>query len=238
MLAMKLINTSSLHSLKASSFLASSPYPHLVLEDVFLPEVAMELSEGFPPYGAECWHRYKNALEDKKMLNGWNHFNALQYRVFTELNSPAFVGVLEKMVGHKLYPDHGLHGGGLHIHADGGNLNPHLDYSIHPKTGLQRKINMIIYLERDYREEWGGHFGLWASGGGERPGPLVKEVPPLFNRAVIIDTTQNSWHGMSRRLTLPEGKFRKSFAVYYLQTPERDAEKRTRAPLCTEGRST
>ena len=66
-------------------------------------------------------------------------------------------------------------------------------------------------------------------GKGVRPGRLVKEVVPIFNRAVILDTTRQSWHGLSRKLRLPAGKFRKSFAVYYLQRPQENADKRTRA---------
>ena len=226
---MEFINPESLRSFETSFFRDNVPFPHIVLEDFFRQDVAKGLSEGFPDYGAPLWHVYKNAIEDKKTLNGWNEFNSLQYKVFSEFNSPGFVHFLERAIGGELFPDHGLHGGGLHIHGDGGNLNPHLDYSIHPKIGLQRKINIIVYLEMDYREEWGGHFGLWQGGGGARPGRLVKEVFPLFNRAVILDTTKRSWHGLSRKLKLPEGKFRKSFAVYYLQRPQKNVDKRTRA---------
>lgn len=219
----------SLQSFGHALFRDSAPYPHAILEDFFLQNVAEGLSKGFPDYEDSSWHVYRNAIEDKKTLNGWNSFDAMQYKVFRELNSPEFIRFLESVVGGKLFPDHGLHGGGLHIHGDGGNLNPHLDYSIHPKIGLQRKINIIVYLERDYQEEWGGHFGLWEQGKGPRPGRLAKEIAPLFNRAVILDTTKRSWHGLSQKLKLPKGKFRKSIAVYYLQRPQEDAEKRTRA---------
>ena len=226
---MQFINKTALN-IKPSDFKDNKPYSHRVIDNFFHLDIAKKLSKSFPDYNDEHWHTYKNAIEDKKTLNIWNHFNSLQYKVFSELNSPEFKGFLEQISDSQLYPDHGLHGGGLHIHSNNGNLNPHLDYSIHPKMGLQRKINVIIYLETDFREEYGGAFGLWSpSDQPDRPGNLVKKVIPLFNRAIILDTTQNSWHGMSQKLTLPEGKYRKSFASYYLQVPKVNAESRTRA---------
>ncbi|WP_260469461.1 2OG-Fe(II) oxygenase [Pandoraea apista] len=116
------------------------------------------------------------------------------------------------------------------MHAAGGNLNPHLDYSIHPKLGLQRKLNIIIYLSEEMREDYGGHLGLWKHDNNKnQPGPLMKEIAPKFNRAVLFDTTQNSWHGMSRQLVQPDNIYRKSLAVYYLCEPVGDVDQRGRA---------
>jgi hypothetical protein len=116
------------------------------------------------------------------------------------------------------------------MHSTGGNLNPHLDYSIHPKLKLQRKLNIIIYLSRNLEPQHGGYLGLWAHDADRmRPGRLVKEVQPKFNRAILFDTTQNSWHGMSRGLTQPKDVFRQSFAIYYLCEPQGAVDPRGRA---------
>jgi hypothetical protein len=137
---------------------------------------------------------------------------------------------LSSKVGTHLYPDPGLHGGGWHIHGAGGNLNPHLDYSIHPKLKLQRKLNIIVYLSSGMRPDHGGHLGLWKHDPETfSPGDLVQEYEPAFNTAVIFDTTRNSWHGMSRPLQVPPGVYRKSIAVYYLCDPEAEAPSRERA---------
>jgi len=123
-----------------------------------------------------------------------------------------------------------LNGGGWHIHGTGGNLNPHLDYSIHPKMQMERVLNIIIYLSSELAPEHGGYLGLWAHDDARNaPGELVKEVEPRFNRAIIFNTTQNSWHGMSRKLDLPEGIYRKSLAIYYMREPAADADPRGRA---------
>jgi len=90
-------------------------------------------------------------------------------------------------LGYSFYIDHGLHGGGWHIHGHGGNLNPHLDYSIHPKMKLMRKLNIIIYMSKELDDTHGGHLGLWDHDLTRNgPGKLVKEIQPKFNRAVIL----------------------------------------------------
>lgn len=113
------------------------------------------------------------------------------------------------------------------MHGAGGSLNPHLDYSIHPKLPLQRKLNLIVYLSQDLKETHGGHFGLWT--GENSPDTLVKEIAPKFNRAIIFDTTQNSWHGLSRECVAPDGIYRKSIAIYYLTDLPEHADTRSRA---------
>lgn len=211
-------------------FKGNKPFDHCVVEDFLLPDVANQIESEFLSYEDPRFFYYKNAIEDKKALNDWNAFPALTYRVFRELISEDFMAILSNALGVRLYQDPGLHGGGWHMHAPGGNLNPHYDYSIHPKVGLQRKVNIIIYMSSDLKDEHGGHLGLWSHDEtNNAPGDLIKVVQPKFNRAVIFDTTQNSWHGMCRPLVQPEGIYRKSLAIYYLTDPPADADRRERA---------
>lgn len=211
-------------------FKNNQPFDHCIVENFLDMETAQALEKEFLGYQDPKWLCYKNAIEDKKVLNDWNIFPALTYKVFRELTSPEFVQILSNEIGVPLYQDPGLHGGGWHIHGTGGNLNPHLDYSIHPKVRLQRKINIIIYVSSELKDEHGGHLGLWSHNPNKNePDKLVKAVQPKFNRAVIIDTTQNNWHGMCRPLVQPEGIYRKSLAIYYLTDPSKDTEVRERA---------
>ena len=110
----------------------------------------------------------------------------------------------------------------------GGKLNTHLDYSIHPKLGLQRKINLIV-VEFKLASILGGHLGFWGNESAEAPGNLEKQIEPLFNRAVIFDTTFNSWHGLPTPLQCPDNEFRKSIAVYYLTEASPTTDKRGKA---------
>lgn len=213
-----------------SGFHGAPPFDHCVVDDFLLPDVLNSIEDEFLAFDSERWFCYKNALEDKKALNDWNAFPKGTYSLFTYLNSPEFTAELSELVGTQLYADSGLHGGGWHVHGPGGNLNPHLDYSIHPKLGLQRRINIIIYVARALSPEHGGHLGLWGCDLAESgPGELVQEIEPRFNRAVIFDTTQNSWHGMSRPLGDVPGLQRRSLAIYYLCHPSEAADPRGRA---------
>ncbi len=213
-----------------SSFHGAPPFNHCVVDDFLAPDWLDAVVEEFLPYESPRWFQYKNAIENKKALNDWNAFPPRTYRLFNYLNSPEFVDRLSALVGVRLYADSGLHGGGWHCHGQGGNLNPHYDYSIHPKFGLERKINLIIYVSPALQPQHGGHLGLWARAPeGDLPGDLVKEIEPRCNRAVFFDTTQHSWHGMSRPLSQPADVFRQSLAVYYLCEPSPNADPRGRA---------
>jgi Rps23 Pro-64 3,4-dihydroxylase Tpa1-like proline 4-hydroxylase len=219
---------SLLNSLK--TFKDSKPFDHCVIDDFLLPDVAKAIESEFIDYTDSRWMSYKNALEDKKALNDWNAFPQVTYNLFRELISERFLNILGDTLGVRLYQDPGLHGGGWHVHGAGGNLNPHFDYSIHPKVGLQRKINLIIYVSTGLLEKHGGHLGFWTHDPETmQPKDLLKIIQPKFNRAVIFDTTQNSWHGLCRPLTQPPGVYRKSLAVYYLTDPPMNVDLRQRA---------
>ena len=206
------------------------PFNHVVIENFFEANVAEGLAKEID-VAIPSWHEYDNAIEIKHTCNNWNEFPALTYQVFSFLVSAAFVSVLRQITGcANLVADVGLHGGGWHRHRRGGKLNAHLDYSIHPKTGMQRKLNLIAYLSRDWDPTWGGGLGLWAHDAeGQRRGDMVKVVHCLFNRAVLFDTTQNSWHGLPDPIACPEDKYRSSLAVYYMTPAPEGASPRERA---------
>ena len=212
-------------------FSTALPYPHCVIDDFFDDDFAKALEEEFPDFDSDAWHIYDNAIEVKKTCNNWNLFPAKTYSVFEYFNSPEFLEALSGLAGTpNLYPDPGLNGGGWHIHKPGGKLNIHLDYNLHPKLGLQRKLNILVYMNSNWQDSWGGRLGLWEHNAEEgRPGALVKEIVPVFNRAVIFDTTCNSWHGLPEPVLSPEGECRQSLAAYFLTIPPPETENRAKA---------
>jgi len=215
---------------RVEEFHSAAPFPHLVIDDFVDADFANSLAGEFPVIDDSSLFTYSNPLEKKSALNDWNRFPASTYKFFEYLCSETFVSTLGEILGIKLYPDFGLHGGGWHMHPDGGKLNPHLDYNIHPKLGLQRRINLILYLSQDWQSEFGGHFGLWSNDPvSSRPLRLEKEVEIKFNRAVIFDTTYQSWHGLSRQVSSGGTNVRKSLAIYYLCDPPANTENRQRA---------
>jgi len=193
-----------------------NPTKYVVVDNFFEDEIAKAIAADFPAEKHWSWTRYNNALEVKLACNRYDIFGAVTYKAIQYLHSEEWLGILSAFDNQWLELDPGLHGGGLHMHGRGGKLNPHLDYELHPKLGLARYMNLIVYLS-DWRPEWGGHLGFW--GGKNTPEKLVTEIEPKFNRAVVFKT-QNAWHGLSRMVNCPEGKYRKSLAVYYLTNPE------------------
>jgi Rps23 Pro-64 3,4-dihydroxylase Tpa1-like proline 4-hydroxylase len=206
-----------------SQFRQARPFNHVVIDNFFSDVVAGQLNREFPEFDSPQWYRYENAIENKRAMNAWDIFPATTYRAFSYLNSPSFIEMLEKMTGiHGLLPDVGLHGGGWHAHSAGGKLNIHLDYAIHPKLNLERRLNLIVYLTEDWLPSWGGGLQLWSHDEKYRaPKKCEVTIDNVFNRAVLFDTTQNSWHGLPDPLECPEGKVRRSIAVYYLTQPDR-----------------
>ena len=211
----------------------NNPFDHWIINDFLDVDTARQASKEFIDYDnptEEIIH-YSGWIAEKKACNRWDRFPPLTYRIFSNLLSVDFVDHLSKITSiSPLYPDIGLHGGGWHMHSKNGNLAVHLDYSIHPKLNLQRKLNLIVYLEEDYDPSWGGSLQLWSHDkDNKRPLNKVKEIEPIFNKAIIFDTTQKSWHGFPEPIHPPEGKMRKSFAVYYMTDITSTAEERYRA---------
>jgi len=211
------------------NFHNEDPFPYAVIDDFFPEKIANSLAEEFPDFDSDAFNgNYNNPLEIKKTCNIWDRFPSLTYKVFDYLNSKEFLNFISNVTGQEnVYSDSGLHGAGWHIYPPGGKLNVHLDYTIHPKLELQRKFNLLIYLNQNWKPEWAGELGLWY--GKEKPMQLVKVLEPKFNRAVFFDTTMNSWHGLEIPNKFPGKECRKSIALYYLIEPNKNMLNRTRA---------
>lgn len=207
------------------------PFTHKIIDNFLDAELAKKLSDEFPNYEDSNWFFYNNPLEHKKTINNWYLFPSTTYKFFTYLNSAQFIDKLKNEFNlDNLYPDPGLHGAGWHIHGRGGKLNVHLDYNLHPKLGLQRKLNLILYLSQEWDPAWGGNLEFWTHDSlTNRPKELATKIDCYFNRAVIFDTTENSWHGFAQELNCPEGLYRKSIAMYYLIDPPEQSDQRYRA---------
>jgi Rps23 Pro-64 3,4-dihydroxylase Tpa1-like proline 4-hydroxylase len=216
---------------RSAEYTNATPFNYMVIDNFLETILARNISNEFPDFSSEDWRKYNNQIEQKKLLNHWDKFPPLTYELLTYLNSQSFIDKISKLTGiSNLYPDMGLNGGGWHIHSSGGKLNVHRDYVIHPKLGLMRILNLIIYLTEDWNPNWGGGLGLWSHDNSKNlPGNLIQEVEFRFNRAILFNTTQNSWHGLPDPIVCPPEAYRKSIAVYYLTDPIADCERRSKA---------
>lgn len=217
--------------LLSTEYKKNEPFNYVVIDNFFKEDIAEQLAQEFPDYNDDkIWNIYKNPLENKRLTPDWNLFPALTYETFTFLNTPEFIEKIEKIIGvENIKPDMGLHGGGWHITPGGGKLNVHLDYSIHPKLKMERRANLIIYLSH-WQSEWDGALQLWSHDEETNlPKNCVSKVEVKFNRAVIFDTTQNSWHGLPDEIKASSNVLRKSLNIYYLTEPREGISTRERA---------
>ena len=128
------------------------------------------------------------------------------------LNSSYFLTFLERLTGvDGLIADAHLRGGGLHEIRRGGKLDVHADFNYHKRIKLYRRLNLLLYLNQGWDEDWGGHLELWS----RDMTRCVQRIAPVFNRAVIFDTSSHSYHGHPEPLECPETTSRKSMALYY-----------------------
>jgi hypothetical protein len=120
---------------------------------------------------------------------------------------------LQELTGieETLVNDPYFHGAGQHEIKPGGFLKIHVDFNKHKTLGLDRRINVLVYLNKDWDESYGGHFELWKTDMSE----CGAKILPLFNRMAIFSTTDKSYHGHPDPLQCPEGMSRKSLALYY-----------------------
>ena len=110
-----------------------------------------------------------------------------------------------------MIPDPYFTGGGLNATISGGLLDVHVDGNYHDATGLNRRVNAILYLNPKWKEGWGGEFGLYDRRGEK----LIKKITPLNNRLLIFDTNDYSFHGLPDPLNFPTGEVRRSIILYY-----------------------
>ncbi len=193
-------------------YAANEPFPHVVIDDFLAPEIAEGLLNAFPEPGTRAWTRFDADHEVKLQLSDEGVMNPFVRDVIAQLNGATFIDFLERLTDiDGLIPDPHLLGGGLHQIEPGGYLDVHADFNYHPRLRLDRRLNLLLYLNREWLDDYNGHLELWdtAMSGCQR------RIAPLFNRCVIFTTTDFSYHGHPDPLRCPQGRTRKSLALYY-----------------------
>lgn len=205
---------------------SADPFPHIALDGLFDAALLERVLADFPKPDETRWMRFESPTEKK--LGYYHEHSAISdnVRAFLDaLNGFEMLLWLEALTGIEgLIPDPYFGGGGLHQIEPGGFLKIHADFNVHPKLKIDRRINLLIYMNKDWRDEWGGHLELW--------NPAMTEcrqrIAPLFNRTVIFSTTDTSYHGHPHPLLSPPGVTRKSVSLYYY-TAGRPEEERSPA---------
>jgi len=203
----------SLGELFSEDYSKAAPFPHVVLDD-FLPDgLVRKVLENFPTgerasdgvfnigYGGE--HKRQIMPED------CNRFSREMFQFF---NSRSMLQFLEGLTGISgLLPDPYFTGGGFHEITRGGRLGVHADFRINDQLHVQRRLNLLVYLNPEWDDNWMGQLELWSRDMKE----CIQKITPIINRCVVFSTEADTWHGHPDPLETPDGVTRKSMALYY-----------------------
>lgn len=182
---------------------AAEPFPHTVIDD-FLPADVLKLcQERFPGEADPDSRTFDRDQERFKTSYNPDYLEPELRAVFRELTSRAFIRMIENVTGIEgLIPDPYFMGGGFHETRTGGHLGIHVDFNYHRRLNLHRRVNLLVYLNNDWDEAYGGSLELWDREMTRR----VQKVEPVANRCVMFTCSDESWHGHPEPVAHPDGK--------------------------------
>jgi hypothetical protein len=205
------------------SYVANEPFSHIVIDDFFDPgamdDVLTEID------ALDQSKRYAKFLDRKTDHNKYAFFPDVvgpnTARLAQCLNSGPFLAYLEKLTGiSNLIADPSYFGGGLHWIDNGGYLEVHADFNHLKQYNLERRINLLLYFNKNWKDEYNGHLEMWDRATMTKR----KAVAPVFNRSVIFSTVKEALHGHPTPLSAPPGIARRSLALYYYTNTWNPAE--------------
>lgn len=197
----------------AADYRDAAPFPHVVMDDFLDIGLLRQVLAEFPDSATHnCFHRDQERLKYQYRPDQCAGDGDVTRMLFAELNSRAFLTFLSKLTGIEgLIPDPYHAGAGLHEIKAGGHLSIHADFPHHDVMKLDRRLNLLIYLNEDWDDAYGGALELWD----KKMRKAVRTVPPVLGRAVIFNTARDTFHGHPDPLRCPPDRSRRSIATYY-----------------------
>lgn len=192
----------------------AEPYSHIVIDDFLPKQLINKILSNFPVnrnLDSEYELNFTGIQENKRQIFP-NNTNSFCRNIFGFFNSASFLQFLEGLTTiNGLISDSYFNGGGFHEISRGGKLGVHADFRINEQLHLERRLNVLIYLNESWKDEWGGQLEIWDKSMKNK----VHTISPIFNRCVIFNTDANSYHGHPEPLNCPPDITRKSIALYY-----------------------
>jgi hypothetical protein len=207
-----------------SAKLETSPFKYVVIDDFLSDQLANDAMASFPPLTDASWEHSKDQGIEVKSRTTWkSEFDIPEHiiDVVRIANSSLLLSAMSDLFGiPKLMPDPYFSGGGLNVSEKNGHLDVHVDGNYHDASGLNRRMNLLIYLNPNWEENWGGEFGIYSEDGRT----LVRSVAPIFNRCVIFDSHDKSFHGLPNPINFPINDPRRSIILYYYTKDQRPGD--------------
>ena len=195
----------------AAQYKNVDPYPHICIDN-FLPAEVLERCLQDLNGVSDADTKFSRAQENLKTSYIPERLPVYTKNLFYAFNARPFILFLEEMTGIRgLIPDPYFAGAGIHRVGNGGHLDIHADFNHHEQMNLERRLNVLIYLNHGWQEEWGGSFEIWDKGMTGKQ----KSFPPIFNRMVTFSTASDTFHGNPSPVNHPDGMPRQSIALYY-----------------------
>lgn len=194
-------------------YAAAQPFPCVVINEAVAPGILRRAVSAVAEIPVGDWLRDDHAHQvHKQWIQDVGAYSPAVWTLFMSLNSQRFIDFLQDLTGiEDLVPDLGLAGGGIHKVAQGGRLEVHSDFNWYPALGMYRRVNALLYVNEDWQDSWGGDLELWSTDMKK----CVRTIEPYFNRLVIFNTDERSFHGHPHALACPADRHRMAFAFYY-----------------------
>lgn len=198
----------------AKAYQSAEPYHHICIDNFLPVPVIEQVREDLNalPKSQDEGRSFARAQENLKSSFIPERLPSYTKNLFYAFNSRPFILFLEEMTGIKgLIPDPYYQGAGVHRTLNGGHLDIHADFNLHKQMNVERRLNVLIYLNDEWQEDWGGSFEVWDKQMTNKMASFV----PTYNRMVCFSTGSDTFHGNPEPVNHPDGKPRQSIALYY-----------------------
>ena len=203
-------------------YINNDPFPHVVIDNFLQTSIAESMLSELEEQDISDWEYDPHS----EQINKWSMPNLRRLPTFTSktlewFNTADCIQLFENLTGISgLIADPQYLGGGVHVTSRGGKLGIHSDFNIHPQYKTHRRLNALLFLNKDWNPDWNGQLQLWSSDMKQ----CVHSIEPEFNRLVIFNVNDTSFHGVPEMLCCPKEKRRISLALYYytLDRPEHE----------------
>lgn len=195
------------------AYAGADPYPHIVIDNFLPTDLIEHIYQHFPTEQVNGEHVFEinYAGHHKRQIPPENCDDDLR-QIFHFFNSAPMLQFLEGLTGISgLIPDPYYAGGGLHETSAGGKLGIHADFRINEQMAVERRLNLLVYLNPTWKVEWKGQLEIWD----RKMTRCVSKVDPVWNRCVVFSTDADSYHGHPDPLETPPDVKRRSMALYY-----------------------
>jgi hypothetical protein len=202
---------------------SAQPFPHIVIEEFLIPGFAEFIVSELDSCDVGSWRRDDHSDQVEKLwMDDPDLLPAMTASAMLDMNSAAACHFFSVLTGIKeLQPDAHYLGGGVHVTLPSGYLGVHADFNLHPDTGMHRRVNALLFLNKDWDPAWNGQLELWSR---DHKQPVVS-LTPDFNRLVAFTITDDAFHGVPKPLACPPQRKRFSLALYYYTAERPDEEK-------------